>query len=201
MWNNEEGNMKYPYRIKICTVFICFLILAFSFSQPVQATSNDLDSIPKPEKHILLGIGAGYRLNIDSKPDLNSNGFWGFSVDIPITYNLSISSGLVFWNSSSNDGLIVRDYSVVDIPLLLTYTTDMAGKGLDIFIGTGLLTVSEKSDDLIALNAGTSFWYSLSQTFRLTFSIKLQKAGSLQAGGGDTITSIYLGGGVKIQIN
>jgi len=75
------------------------------------------------------------------------------------------------------------------------------GKGLDIFIGTGLLTVSEKSDDLIALNAGTSFWYSLSQTFRFSLSIKLQKAASLQAGGGDSITSIYFGGGIKIQIN
>jgi hypothetical protein len=193
--------MKYPFVIQVGTIFIFLLISKFSFTQSIQETSNNLDSIPNHEKHILLGIGAGYRLNIDSNPDLNSNGFWGLSIDIPITYNLSVSSGIGFWNSSANYGLIVRDYSIIDIPLLLTYTSDMAGKGLDIFIGSGLLKVSDQSDKLITLNLGTSGWYELSHSFRIILCIKLQKASSLQAGGGNSITSIYLGSGIKVQIN
>ncbi len=98
--------MKNLFVLHICTIFIFLIISKVVFSLPVQATTNDIDSIPKAEKHILIGIGAGYRLNIDSNPDLNSNGFWGFTVDIPITYTLSISSGLVFWNSTANDGLM-----------------------------------------------------------------------------------------------
>lgn len=193
--------MKNLFVIHIGTIFIFLIISEVVYTQKVQETSNGLDSIPKPKKHILLGVEGGYRANIDSNPELNSNGFFGFSVDIPITSDLSVSSGLVFWNSSANYGLIVRDYSIIDIPLLLKYTSDMAGKGLDLFIGSSLLNVSDQSDKLIALNLGTSFWYALSPTFRFTLCIKLQKAGSLQAGGGNSITSIYLGSGIKIQIN
>jgi hypothetical protein len=193
--------MKNLFIIHIGTIFIFLIISEVVYTQKGQKTSNDLDSIPKPKKHILLGVEAGYRANIDSNPELNSNGFFGFSVDVPITSNLSIGSGIVFWNSSANYGLVVRDYSITDIPLLLKYTSDMSGKGIDIFVGSGLLNVSDQSDKLIALNLGTSFWYSLSQTFRVTLCIKLQKAGSLQSGGGDSITSIYLGSGIQIQIS
>lgn len=194
-------NILYSTFMQRFTVFIFLLLSNFTFTQPLQDTSNNLDSIPRYEKHIRIGIGAGYRLNINSTPDLKSNGFWGFSVDIPITYNLSISSGIGFWNSSANYGLIVRDYSVTDIPLLLTYTSDMAGKGLDVFIGPGLLKVSDQNDKLITLNLGTSGWYELSNSLRIILCIKLQKASSLQAGGGNSITSFFFGSGIKVQIN
>lgn len=193
--------MKNLFVIPICTIFIFLIISEVVFTQQVQETSNSLDSIPKPKKNTLLGVQGGYRVNIDSNPKLNSNGFLGFSVDIPITSNLSISSGIGFWNSSANYGLIVRDHSIVDIPLLLTYTSDMAGKGLDIFFGSGLLRVSDQSDKLITLNLGTAGWYELSNSLRIILCIKLQKASSLQAGGGNSITSIYLGSGIKVQIN
>lgn len=159
------------------------------------------DSISVQKKQILIGTQGGYRVNIDSKPDFASNGFFGFSVDIPISSKFSFSSGIGFGNFSANHGLTEREYSIVDIPLLLTFTSEKTGKGLDIFIGSGLLSMSDKSDKLITLNLGTSVWYGLTSALRLIVSVKYQKAGSLEPGGGNSITSIYFGSGIKIQIN
>jgi len=184
-------------------ILIFFLLLnSISLAQKFSnTTALSNDSMKKDQKEIYLGINGGYRINLSSNPSLNSNGYFGFSIEIPFSEAISLQPEINFWKSKLKNSFYEKTISVIDLSLLLILNIHLRKSGFSFLFGLGIILENNSNDKLISFNGGGRYWIELSEILRLFSQIRFQTAGSLESGGGDSITSILLCAGLQIAIN
>jgi hypothetical protein len=155
------------------------------------------DSMKEP---IQLGINYGYRFNLNSNPSLNSNSYFGFFIELPLSDKISLQPEVNFWKAERKNPLHQNKLSVVDVPLNIVIKADLANKGVSLSLGLGMV-YENNSKKLVSVNTAGKFWYNIYPSLELFTQIRLQVAASLEPGGGDSFTSLFLGTGLQAAIN
>lgn len=184
------------------------LIIVLSFTNSIFSQNNfiaKMDSLDikysNEDKNVFsFIISGGQRLDNSSSPELSSNGYWGIGGEFYISELIDLRLELNFWKSNMKNPFFQLKLSVVDIPLLFALKLDREVYGFDLLIGLGLIIQNGHSDKLISLNFGGLSWLRITKNMRIFSLLRLQRAGSLEPGGGNTISSFLLGAGLQFQI-
>ncbi len=165
-----------------------------------QLASDSIPGSKDSKRFIYLGIKSGYRFNLYSTPLLNSNFYFGFLIELPLSHTVSLQPEVNFWKTVIKSPIHQINLSVIDIPLNLILKANLENKGFSFLFGLGIIFENNR-DNLISLNFGGNFWIDINQSLRFSSQIRMQKSGSLEPGGGDTVTSLMLGIGLQVPIN
>lgn len=162
------------YRLAI---FILIFLSVFSTQYPQEIKKQDEILINQnsenSEKHFFIGIKGGRRFNNGS--EYASNTLYGFLTEIPLSEYFSLQPELNLWGTIS------------EINMLLMINKNINKVGFSLILGIGLV-----HNELIGGAFGTRLWWDSSKYLRIFTSFRYQGAGSLESGGGESISSIML---------
>ncbi|QQS37877.1 MAG: hypothetical protein IPM56_08035 [Ignavibacteriales bacterium] len=188
-----------------CKISIAILfLLVICIDQPLvlsqsNASTKSLSNVNTNNK-FFIGFNTGYRFNISVDPDLSSNFLFGFSIQLPLSEFVSLQPELNFWKTDLINYPVESKYSVTDFPILLMLNVNYEKTGVDLLFGPGVIVQHDHSDKLISLNIGIGYWIRILERLRLNLESRLQLAGSIEPGGGNSVSSLYLRMGLKYEL-
>lgn len=193
---------------RLIILFLLFLIncnLAHNYEQNlVYGNSNssspfftELAKNSDNHYHFFAGVNAGYANHLQR---LKSNAYFGLLIEIPMSQLLSLQPELNFWKTERKNPLYNENITLIDFPVLLKLKIDQERTGFYFNIGLGMMFENNSNNKLLSFIIGGGYWWKISDLFRLFLQSRVQTAGSLEAGGGSSFTSLIIGTGIQIQI-